>query len=66
MNKALDPRERAYQLGDIDKVFLKNKGDEQELVEVRVVGFEAGRPVFEVNAGPRKGERPHHFDIVFT
>lgn len=69
MKPALDPRERDYQIGDTEKVFVKGQNDPL-LAEVKVVGFEGGktdprRPIFRVIGGPMEGRELHSWHITY-
>lgn len=66
MKQALDPLDRAYQVGDTDRVLLKSE-NHPELLEVEVVELDGSRPVFKVvSPGEKFDKILHIWDVVFV
>lgn len=68
MERALDPRERDYRLGEVDSVIVKDE-DKSDLVKAKVVGFEpdgSRRPIFVAVTPPCEGRELHWWHISFT
>jgi hypothetical protein len=63
--EVLNPAEREYQVGDTDKVFIKDNPS-AGLLDVRVSFIEKGKPVFRVTSeGSHYNKILRSWEIVF-